>query len=163
MRKDSIIFRISQSIKLSSSVSPDKIESVFKNEKNSFYGDLITSLIKASGDNLSNFSSAIGIEKKVFENVRSKSSKHRREISFFETMRVLVALNLDQTHSERLMTECHCAIPDKLPRDKALRAIVFTQHLNNEEKRLRLRCLELVESNFTNLNFDFLSAIKKIK
>ena len=109
---DSIIFRISQSIKLSSSVSPDKIESVFKNEKNSFYGDLITSLIKVSGDNLSNFSSAIGIEKKVFENVRSKSSKNSREISFFETMRVLVALNLDQTHSERLMTECHCAILD---------------------------------------------------
>lgn len=157
-----IITRITQKIN-NSNHKNKKLETVFNNENNAYYGDLLTAVVKAQRLKLNDVALDAKMDPRVFQNVRSKTAKDRRTITRFEALRVAVILNLPPRYTKLLLERMNVALPLYTNSDMALAAVIYTNHNSSDELSIRLKCLEIIERNQLNFSFNFEDEFKKIK
>lgn len=140
----------------------NKLEEIFNDENNAYYGDLLTAVVKAQRMKLSDVALESKIETRVFQNVRSKEAKDRRCITRSEALRVAVVLNLPPRYTKLLLERMKVAIPLYTKSDVAFAAVIFTNHKSPEEMEIRLKCLEIIEKNQLDFSCDFQDEFNKI-
>ncbi|WP_407724488.1 hypothetical protein [Ruminococcus sp. JL13D9] len=139
-----------------------KLETVFNDENNDYYGDLLTAIVKAQRLKLNDVALDAKMDPRVFQNVRSKTAKDRRTITRFEALRVAVVLNLPPRYTKLLLERMNVALPLYTNSDMALAAVIYTNHNTSEEFEIRLKCLEIIEKNALDFSCDFENEFKKI-
>ncbi len=141
----------------------EKLDRIFSDRNNAYGGDLLTAAVKAQRMKITEVASTCGMELRVFQNIRSKKAHNRREITKFEAMRIAVVLNLPPKYAKLLLERMHFALPTLTENDKALAAVIFTNHLTNKEMRTRLECLEIINKHYLDFSFDFKAAFKRLE
>lgn len=139
-----------------------KLETVFNDENNDYYGDLLTAVVKAQRLKLNDVALDAKMDPRVFQNVRSKTAKDRRTITRFEALRVAVILNLPPRYTKLLLERMNVALPLYTNSDMALAAVIYTNHNSSDELAIRLKCLEIIERNQLDFLCDYENEFKKI-
>jgi len=138
------------------------LDDIFIDEKNAYYGDLLTAVIKSQRMKLTDVALNAKIEPRVFQNVRSKNAKDRRIITRSEALRVAVVLNLPPHYTQLLLERMNVALPRYTNSDIALNAVIYTNHSTHHEMLTRLKCLDLIEKNQLNFLYNFENEFSKI-
>lgn len=134
----------------------------FSNPNLTFYGDFMNDVMSAQKCKISEVGEKMGLERRVFQYVRSRVAKNRREITFFEALRFCVVMNFSFPVSLEYLKLCGYYLNYGLKRDQFISLILNNNHKSQVEENIRLDAINLVEAHYSDLRFDFLKGFMKM-
>ena len=137
--------------------------SSFSNPNLTFYGDFMNDVMSAQKCKISEVGEKMGLERRVFQYIRSRNAKNRRDITFFEVLRFCIAMNFSLMISLEFLRICGFCLNNGLERDRIISIILEKNHNNTDEEIIRMDAINLIEVHYCDLNFDYCEGIKKIK
>lgn len=130
----------------------DQIDLILPTETTSsmfsdFYGDSISRLVKHSGEKASDVANNMYIEPRTFGYIRSKIDKRHRHITFWETLRFIVVIDLPINDGLNLLHLCGYCLCRQRVRDKIIYLTLNAKNTSVFEMNARLDVLFALEYN----------------
>ena len=122
--------------------------------------DVINLIGKLSGKTHTYIYTNMEISKSTWENCRKKDNA--KKLSFWETIRFSIVLNLNIQNTNQLLERFHYSInPTDYVCDYYLFQVLNISHFNDIELVERLEIIETIKDNFYKTPEHFISSIKK--
>lgn len=130
----------------------DQIDLILPSETTSsmfsdFFGDTISRLLKDSGDKCSDIANNMCIDPRTFGYIRSKADKRHRHITFWETLRFIVVIDLPINDGLNLLHLCGYCLCRQRVRDKIIYLTLNAKNTSVFEMNARLDILFALEYN----------------
>lgn len=135
----------------------------FVNPKLAFCGDIMNKIMSTKKCKISEIGEKMGLERRVFQYIRSRNAKNRRDITFFEVLRFCIAMNFSLMISLEFLRICGFCLNNGLERDRIISIILEKNHNNTDEEIIRMDAINLIEVHYCDLNFDYCEGFKKIR
>lgn len=112
-----------------------------------FFGDTISRLVKDSGEKVSDVACNMCIDPRSFGYIRSKADKRHRHITFWETLRFIVVIDLPINDGLNLLHLCGYCLCRQRVRDKIIFLTLNAKNTTVFEMNARLDILFALEYN----------------